>query len=141
MSLINNASTECMLSELDLFTIPHTQASILKSEYAHFLPATSISGHNPIIFNVSGSSEYYTDLAESYIHLEVEIKNANDELITNDDIVAPTNLLFHTLWKNVVIKLNGINITKNQALYHYKTYLDSILHNNKGGGYDKSAIL
>ena len=131
MSLINKASSECMLSELDLFTMPPTQASLLKGEYVQYLPVSTIADKNPITFNISGNSDYYIDLAETYLYLHVEIKTHDNKHITPENDVGPTNLLFHTLWKNVIVKLNSTNITRNQGLYHYKAYLDTLLTNNK----------
>ena len=48
MSLIDGASRECLPSEIDLFSVPPTQTTILDAGYVRYYPITSLDRNGPI---------------------------------------------------------------------------------------------
>ncbi|PIK33587.1 hypothetical protein BSL78_29602 [Apostichopus japonicus] len=78
MALVHNNSCECMKSELDLFTVPPTQTSIVKGNWIQYHPLTNITDTSPIQFSVQGSTEDYLDLSQTILHMVT----LNDRLVT-----------------------------------------------------------
>ncbi|XP_031781024.1 uncharacterized protein F54H12.2-like [Nasonia vitripennis] len=76
MAFLHSHSTECMSSELYLFTLPATQTSIESSSFLHYKPVSSLSDDvdAPLEFVVPASSEHYFDLAHTMIHVHAKIK-------------------------------------------------------------------
>ena len=67
MSLIHRDACECMVSELDLFTLPPTQASIDRSHFVKYFPLTSLDS-GPIEFHITMSEFEYLDVNNIYLH-------------------------------------------------------------------------
>ncbi|XP_031781790.1 uncharacterized protein F54H12.2-like [Nasonia vitripennis] len=76
MAFLHSHSTECMSSELDLFTLPTTQTSIESSSFLHYKPVSSLSDDvdAPLEFVVPAGSEHYFDLAHTMLHVQAKIK-------------------------------------------------------------------
>ncbi|KAK3087761.1 hypothetical protein FSP39_010279 [Pinctada imbricata] len=95
-----------MKSELDLFAVPHTQASI---EYGHWVehrPLSSITDSGPIEFNISGSGDDYLDLNNTFLYLQAKIVTANNNAnLDAQSDVGPVNNWLHSLFSQVNISL------------------------------------
>ena len=77
MAFLHHESQECTKSELDLFSIPATQASVTKGQWIEYRPLSNITDSGPIEFNVSGSGEEYLDLAKTQVFVKAKITKAN----------------------------------------------------------------
>ncbi len=73
MSFLHKSSVECAKSELDLLHTPETQAMILSGKWVDYHPISLVDGEAPIEFKVTGSSEEYIDLSQTYLYLEVKV--------------------------------------------------------------------
>ncbi|XP_063989931.1 uncharacterized protein F54H12.2-like [Diachasmimorpha longicaudata] len=67
MSFLHSHSSECVKSELDLFTIPPTETCIENSQFVYYNPVSTLSDDAPIGFIVPGHGEEYIDLAHTMI--------------------------------------------------------------------------
>ena len=76
MAYLHPESNECTLSELDLFKIPPTQVSIEKASYVEYHPIASIRQGAGIEFAISGSGDYYLDLATTLVHARIRVVKA-----------------------------------------------------------------
>jgi len=113
--------------EIDLFTNLPTQASVEEGFHVEHLPTTSLSDESPIKFSISGDSNHYTDLASSYLYLEVKFLNGDGSNITAYEMVGPINLLGQTLFQQVDVSLNDVLISDASNLYHYRAMIETLL--------------
>ena len=112
----------------ELFGIPPTDMSIRASREVQVNPTTT--GITPISFEFTSSS--YLDLSKSYIDLEVQFKNAAD----GADVVQASrtflaNNLAHSLFKQLVLRLNGTLITPQTDQYHHLAFIETLLNHDK----------
>ena len=90
MAFVHEDSCQCAKSELDLFCLPPTQTSILKSRLIEYSPI-SILGNGPVEFAVSGSGEDYTDLANTYLHVICKVLHSDgSKLKEGENIAGPS---------------------------------------------------
>ena len=119
---------------LDLFKKPQTSCGIASVQYQDFRPVGSISGDNPIEFNLSNVTQYM-DLSRSFLYLKTRIlKNGVPIDDTNDD-VAPENLFLHCLFKQVDMTVNHSLLFNTGSNYHLLSMLQILMN---GDSEDKS---
>src|SRR6218665_2989710 len=73
MAFIPHQSCECTKSELDVFVVPPTQASIEYGTFIEYNPISSISQGNPIEFSVTGAGQDYLDLSSTQLYVRAQI--------------------------------------------------------------------
>ena len=127
MSFIHKDSCECLKTELDLFTAPLTQTAIESGIWSEYNPITSIGEANPIEFNAQGTGSDYIDLAATQIQVRAQIVLANGNPIDNTHHVGPINLFLHSLFADVEVKLNDIQVSSSNNLYPYRAMLETLL--------------
>ena len=127
MSYVHSQSCDCVKSELDLFAVPSTQTSIECGNYVEYNPISSINDGTPIEFVISGSGQDYIDLANTQLYVKLDVRKADNTLIANDSQVGPVNLLLHSLFAEVDVKLNDVLITSTNNTYAYRAYLETLL--------------
>ena len=88
MAFVHEDSCACAKSELDLFCLPPTQTSILKSRSVEYSPI-SILGSGPVEFAVSGSGEDYTDLANTYLRVICKVLHSDGSVLQEGEDIAP----------------------------------------------------
>ena len=118
---------------LDLFQTTPIQTSHESSFIQVYNTQNAILDENPITFNVRGS-EHYIDLSQTMLYLRLKIVQADGTNLTEnqDNAVAFVNLPFSSIFKQVKLSLNGIQITPHGSSYSYKAYLDTILNATPG---------
>ncbi|XP_055383294.1 uncharacterized protein F54H12.2-like [Condylostylus longicornis] len=125
-----------MKSELDLFTSPPIQASILKSEEVSYNPIASLDSPSTIKFVSLGHGDTYRDLSSTYLKLKVQFlkkdgsprhddKGTDGKILQQPSVV---NNLLHSIIKQCNVQLNGKNITPSDGNYHYRAYIESLLN-------------
>lgn len=112
----------------ELFQIPPTDMSIEASREIPVYPLTT--GLTPISFEFTSSS--YLDLSKSFIEVELQVVNAAD----GANWVAATrthlaNNLAHTLFKQMVVRLNGTLITPQTDYYHQIAFIETVLNHDQ----------
>ena len=136
MSVLDPMSCECLKSELDLFSVPPTQTSIEQTAFKQYHPISSLSGHSPIEFHVPATDEDYLDLQQSYLYLKVRILSGLGENLTagdNEDtpedksFVFPINYFVNTQFKSVDVYLSNSQVSPNDNMYAYRSYLEALL--------------
>ena len=134
------ASTECLRSELELFTLPNFQSQLTSWKYIDFFPVTSLNHSGPLEFVIQGNASHYFDLNESLLLFESSILNEDGSIIEKtttatdehfkNQIVAPINNFHSSHFKSIEIYLNGVLISQTDNLYAYKAFFQKLL------GYD-----
>src|ERR1043165_6908406 len=128
MSYIDENSCECTLSPLELFGVPETQTSIESSSSGEFCPLASLADNNaPLDFTANGSGQEYVDLANTQIYVRVKITKGDGTAIDANSHVAPTNLLLHSMFSEVELKLNDVIVSRCNGTYPYRAMLETLL--------------
>ena len=112
----------------ELFQIPPTDMSVEATREVPVYPLTT--GLTPISFEFTSSS--YLDLSKSFIEVELRILNAADG--ANWTAATRTHLvnnLAHTLFKQMVVRLNGTLITPQTDYYHQIAFLETVLNHDQ----------
>ena len=127
MAFVHPLSSECLKSELDIFSVPPTQTSIESGSYVEYNPISSIHDGTPIEFVISGSGQDYIDLANTQLFVKLDVRKADNTAIVDASQVGPVNLLLHSLFSEVDVKLNDVLITTSNNTYAYRAYLETLL--------------
>ena len=113
-------------SQLELFTPAVFQSELLGYEY-QTLRAEAKSG--PIVFKLEGNKEYL-DLSNSLLCVRAKIVAADGsalgEKVDNQETeVVFVNNAMHSLFSDVVLKLNDVRIEGGRPHYPYKAYFST----------------
>src|SRR5438034_4576252 len=127
MAFVHPQSCECLKSELDIFSVPPTQTSIESGSYVEYNPISSINDGSPIEFVISGSGQDYIDLANTQLYVKLDVRQADNTPIVAANQVGPVNLLLHSLFSEVNVKLNDVLITSTNNTYAYRAYIKTLL--------------
>lgn len=133
MSLLHPKSSESVHSGLDLFAVPPSQTAINDGAFVEFYPLSTITPGAPIDFSISGATEDYLDLHNTYLHVKAKIVKGDGAILGIGEDVAPSNYFLHTLFSQVDIALNDTLISASENTYPYRAYLEATL------GYSPSA--
>ena len=111
-----------------LFEMPPTDMSMQASREVRINPQTT--GITPISFEFTSSS--YLDMSKSYVEVELQVKNAADganwAAATRTHLV---NNLAHSIFKQLVVRLNGTLITPQTDHYHQLAFIETVLNHSK----------
>ena len=127
MAFVNPCSSECMKTELDLFSVPDTQLSVESSAYGEYYPITSLNDGSTIEFELTGTGEDYVDLTNTYLKVKAKVTQGGGANLENDDMCAPVSYFLHALFSQVDIFLNGKQITSSTGTYAYRAMIEALL--------------
>jgi len=123
-------STPLMNSQLDLFTLPATDVSVVSTSFNCIYPTYSIKQASaPIEFNLVGDNLHYIDLSKSFVYLRAKITLTDGEAVPAAKTVAPVNLFLHSLWDSCELLINGTLVSRSNSLYAYKAFIQKQLSN------------
>ena len=131
MALLHQKSDACCKSELDLFTLPHTQMSIVKGPWVEYHPVSNLMDTAPIEFNVAGTAEEYVDLSQTMFHVIARVVNGDNSHLAGDAPVGPVNLFLPSLFSQVDVTLNEKLVSQPSNTYPYRALMETML--NYGG--------
>ena len=94
-----------------------TQTSIDSASYVEYNAISTITDGTPIEFVISGSGQDYLDLANTQLYVRAQIRKANNQPIDANIEVVPVNLLMHSLFNEVDVRLNDVLITSTNNTY------------------------
>ena len=115
-------------SSLDLFKKLPIQNSFEYAIKDQIYPQQAITHGNPIIFEVSGSREWGVDLSSFAFNLHLKIVKSDGSNLTADDDneVTFTSNFPQSIWRNINLKVSGVDITPSLTNYSYKSYFETI---------------
>ena len=117
----------CLKSELDLFSALPIQLAVEDSSFVEIHPVASLGEKSPIEFYLSGSGEFYLDLAYTILNLKVKIVKKNGSDIIDTDHVGPLCYFLNTMFSECTIYLNSKQIAS-QANHAYCSYLENLFY-------------
>ena len=97
---------------------------------------STITSSSPIEFIVSGSGEDYMDLNNIILEVKACIKTTNDSPVDAAVAVAPINNTLHSLYSQIDVFLNNVNVLSATTTYSYRAYIET--HLNYGSHAKKS---
>ena len=128
---IHDLSTQALLSELDLFSVPPTQVSVDRSVETEHKPNTSLSKNvSPIEFKFITAPNEYVLLDQSYITFVFKLSSPT--AVDWNSIKLSRNLLGSIIHKIDLI-VNGKEISTSPQSYAYRSYFENLI------GYSQSA--
>ena len=122
-----DGSCVCSKSELDLFTRPPVNGDMERGSVQTHFPLATLAHGTPIEFHVAASPEEYVDLGRTMLHLELAMTKRGGGAMANRQAAVPCQLLLHTLFQQVDVKLNDRLVTPSLNTYPYKAYLETLL--------------
>lgn len=133
MSFLHTHSSECLKSELDLFTLPPTQTSIESAQWIYYKPVTSLTDDAPIEFVIPGHGEDYLDLAHTMLSLRVRVESvtrpaADTAAAPSASKVGPVNLLLHSMFNQIDVYFNQKLVSPPNNAYAYRAYIETLLN-------------
>ena len=120
--------TQCIRSELELFSLPPLQTAVEEGQWVEYNPVSSINSAAPIEFVVTGSGEEYADLSKTLIEIKAEIRNQHGETIEATKHVAPINNTLHSLFSQLDVSLNDVSVSSSTTMYPYRAYIENHLN-------------
>ena len=84
MARQHDKSCDCVKSELDLFSIPPTQTSLVNGWWTDTYPVSSLTDGGPIEFYIEGDGSLYYDLSNTQLYVEASIQKANGTNLEDD---------------------------------------------------------
>src|SRR6266851_1799017 len=128
-AFIHNYSGAAAMSELDLFTVPLTNAQIDQATYAYYQPLAPLANADTIEFIVPGTGSDYIDLSRTVLEITGKLTKVNGAFYAVADIMNfPVNNFLHSLFKQCDVSLNDHQISKGSQTYPYKAYLEKLLN-------------
>ena len=110
-------------SSLQLFQVPVTDVSILKSKWVDYEPVQS--GTNPIEFVIKPLSDYI-DIDKTELRLVMKITKRNGGATGGGKKYTLINNALHSLIKQFTIKLNETLVTEQSDTQAYNAYIKDL---------------
>lgn len=128
MALIHHASGECASGGFELFDLPPTAVDVQDVCVIQYHPINTITASSPLEFQVASSgSDYFIDLDECYLNLQVKVTQSNGDEIKGTDKIAPVNNFLHSLFQQVDLDLNEVRVSSSDGNYGFKAYIENLL--------------
>ena len=121
--LIKN-SQPCGKSELDLFSIPPTQIAVVSGVFDDVMPLANYT--NTITFNITGDSKHYIDLSQTELWVKLSLEK-NKTIVTDFTNIGVVNNLMHSIFSQVQILVNNVEVENSNSHYGYRCYLENLL--------------
>ena len=112
---------------VERISVPPTQTSIEYGNYVEYNTLSSITDSGPIEFDVSSNGQNYLDFANTQLLVKSKITRGNGDDITDADHVGGVNLFLRSLFQQVDISLNDVQVSQSTRTYSYRAYIESLL--------------
>ena len=120
-------ANDCSKAELELFSSPPINIGTLKGEFTVYRAVGSTKEGGPLEFRIPGIPDLYLDPARTCLYLKGRIVKPDGTHTSNDEHVAPSNLLLHAMFQQCDIQLNNTLISSSLNTYPYVAYMENVL--------------
>ena len=76
----------------------------------------------PLRFRIE-KGENFTNLRDSFLYMKLKIVRKDGSPLVAEDKVAPSNLLMHSMFKHVSVRINDHETMENNELYPYQAWI------------------
>ena len=114
-------------SELNYFAVAPTQTVIEEKYEQRLQPVGDLKPRGQIEFYIPGDTDLYLDLNNTQLLLQCEIKNTDNSALDIADKLSVCNNVISSLFQDVKIKLNNIEVSDQSLNYPYKSYFETLL--------------
>lgn len=121
--------SEEMTSGLDIFDIPKVDTSLRAGKTVYHHLSTAINENNNVFeFVIPSENHEYTYLPLTRLEGQLQILKTDGTLLGDGDGVIPTNLISNTVFRQIEVELNGVQVADlSSPTYHYKAYIETHL--------------
>ena len=112
--------------EVSLFEKPCNDIAYQKIQHVDYRPTSLLSSGGPLTFTIPPTGSQYVNLKKTYLQLKVKLINADGSNVENGKLVAPINLVLHSLFSQVDVQLQQQLVSTGQN-YGYKAYMETLL--------------
>ena len=126
---------EIHTEELALFSRPPMNVAEDKISWTEIRPSFMSSGeYSSVQFNIPGNSSQYVKLSDSELHVKVRIEKEDgtdfDKADGRKESGLPIDLILHSMWSSVDIKMNHALVSTSGTDYMYKALFETLLNYN-----------
>ena len=114
--------------QMALFSLPPTQTGIDRIFYEEIKPQSSFDYDETIDFHLKRQySKTYIHPKASKLYITFRIFKENGDILAKEDDVVATNLISSTLWKDIIITIQGKQMSMSGGNHAYISYLHALL--------------
>ena len=90
--------------------------------------------YSSVQFHIPGNSSQYIDMGHSELNVKIKIKKVDgSEFDTEEkETAVPIDLILHSMWSSVDIKMNHTLVSTSGTDYMYKSLIETLLNYNDG---------
>ena len=129
-SLIQEYSEECGTSPLELFQIQPTQTAVEKSSDIPYHPQTQLRDGTSVEFYIPALTDEYIDLQNTKMETKFKITRVNGGNLQDDDVTAPINDIFNSMWSNVELYMNDRLVSHSNNMHGYGSIISHLIHDS-----------
>ena len=138
MKLLHEQSSQCLRSELDLFSLPPTQTAVDGSQWVEHSPCQPSPRLLRLNLSCLAVAKIIMDLNNTLLEVKACIKTTNNSPVDAAVAVAPINNTLHSLCSQIDVSLNDVNVSSATTTYPYRAYIET--HLNYGTDAKKSRL-
>ena len=117
--------------ELNIFEAPLVQTGVLHTSFQEIRPSFALGTQStPVEFYIGPNSANYIDLKRSRLRVVLKLVKEDGTDLDANAMVAPCNLILHSLWSQVQVTISNNVISRSNDCYPYKAYIQTLLKNN-----------
>lgn len=117
--------------DVAIFETPPVNIGERKKIWIDQLPTSQGTGvKRSVIFHIPGTGEQYTDLSETELYVKLKILDENGNTFEQSPTKSaiPIDMILHSMWSMVNIKLNQTLVDTSGTNYMYKSYIETLLN-------------
>lgn len=115
-------------SEVEMFHERPIQSSIISSRDVAYKPFNSLDNESQLEFICPGDSEFFRDISYMRLNLTIKMVKPDGNDFLSSETVQPgcINYLINTLFSEVILYLNDVNVTPNSGNYPYRAIIETL---------------
>lgn len=119
-------------TSLNLTSLPPTDISIVSSHFEDIYPIYSPKQSNtPLEFSITPSASHYLDLYNSTLYLKLKCTDKASASLTSLSKTAPGNFPFASIFQNLDVFVNNVNVSSSSNNYPYSAFINRVLTNGR----------
>ena len=117
--------------DVALFSTPPINTAEEKISWIEYRPTfINKDGNSSVQFHIPGNSVQYIDLGKTELYVVVEIIKEDYTEFADNQSGLPIDMILHTMWNTVDVKLNQNLISTSGTNYMYKAFFENLLNYN-----------